>query len=126
MINVIENNYKPSFESTTYKTTCPHCGSVFKFELEDLKWIEKRPNGKRPIDCPCCGAEFDTSNSKPEIVQKPESLIGKIGVVTGKPDGKFKIPFYYGKVEGIGGVIFIAKTVLEVGDKFIIGQLLLS
>ena len=61
MINILENNYQAPTAKLQYKTVCPHCKSVFTFELEDLKIIEKKVGGKRIIKCPCCDKDFDTT-----------------------------------------------------------------
>ena len=60
MISIIKDNYVKE-EDRIFQVTCPNCKSEFEFQIEDLKLIEKEIDGKRIIDCPCCGKEFNTS-----------------------------------------------------------------
>lgn len=53
MIKIIKDGKKPKPKRIIYKVTCPHCGCIFEFEVSDLT-IEKTPNGRRTIACPCC------------------------------------------------------------------------
>lgn len=71
-IKVIENNHKEEGNSI-FSVVCPHCGSKFEFDLEDLKFIEKCPNGKRVIDCPCCKNEFNTAGISTKVDKQTES-----------------------------------------------------
>ena len=66
--------------------------------------------------------EFDGINE-----EKPYSVVGRYGVVTKEPDGMFKMPFYFGKLDGDEcPVMFVvahkddASRDMKVGDRFYI------
>lgn len=72
MITVIKDNHVKN-EYKIFQVKCPHCDSEFQFQLDDLKLIEKCPNGRRLIDCPCCSSEFDTANIAVEVKDKKKT-----------------------------------------------------
>ena len=57
MIKIIKDGKKPIRYKTIYIITCPKCGCEFECEDSDLN-VERRINGKRSINCPCCDEEF--------------------------------------------------------------------
>jgi len=71
MIKVLKDNHVED-KDKVFKVTCPHCESEFQFQVEDLKLVEKKLNGKRLIDCPCCGEEFDTQGIAVEVKEEKE------------------------------------------------------
>ena len=73
MIKIIKDGKKPKPKRTIYKITCPYCGCIFEFDTSDLT-IEKTPNGKRTIACPCCGRVLDIAYIE-NITYREEDII---------------------------------------------------
>ena len=57
MIKIIKEGKKVKSYKTIYIITCSKCGCEFECEDSDLT-IERKINGKRSINCPCCKKEF--------------------------------------------------------------------
>ncbi len=60
-------------QNHTYIMTCPSCGCEFTFNFEDVKSIEKTPNGRITIDCPFCKDEISTRRGLLVIAPAPRS-----------------------------------------------------
>lgn len=55
MIKILKEGKKPIKNKIVYSTTCSWCGCKFEFEGEDCKAMDRTPNGRVLIICPCCG-----------------------------------------------------------------------
>ena len=58
MIRIIKQGKKPIKKKIIYSTTCNECGCKFEFEVEDCKAMDRTPNGRVFIVCPCCEKEI--------------------------------------------------------------------
>lgn len=63
MIKIIKDGKKPVKTKTIWCFKCPDCNCEFECELEDFKSIEKRIDGDKVIDCPCCEKELHTNKN---------------------------------------------------------------
>ena len=63
MIRITKEGKKPIKTKTIWVFKCPDCGCEFECEVTDFKSIEKRLDGDRVINCPCCEKELHTNKN---------------------------------------------------------------
>ena len=75
MIKIIKNGVKPKKMKTIWTFKCPVCGCEFECELDDFKTLEKKLEGDKSVNCPCCNTELHTNRNKYTIREEEDKVV---------------------------------------------------
>ena len=93
-------------------------------QIDDLRKLQElHPEFSETIgECLCYFSGLEAARRiKEHNERKTHPTIGSHGVITGEPDGMFKMPFYYGKLDNGDNIMFvfsIGEPEGKVGDRF--------
>ena len=64
MFNIIKAGVQPAKAVEILRDTCPNCGAIYEFGLEDLISLDRDVDGYAVWECPCCKIKRTAKRSK--------------------------------------------------------------